>query len=66
MIKQKFLSTFNFSLHEKCVSNTLMKSKTKSTHCIPKTATLTPFRTPIPAISDLLKFGLNPDKREKI
>ena len=43
-----------------------MVSKTKSTHCIAQTAALTPFRTPIPAISDLLKFGLNPEKREKI
>ena len=39
-----------------------MVSETKSIHCIPQTATLTPFTTPIPAISHLLKFGLNPEK----
>ena len=42
-----------------------MVSKTKPTYCIPQTATLTPFTTPIPAISHLLKFTLNPEKREK-
>ena len=39
-----------------------MVSETKSTHCIPQTATLTLFRTPIQAISHLLKFTLNPEK----
>ena len=39
-----------------------MVSETKSIHCIPQTATLTPFTTPIPAISHLLKSGLNPEK----
>ena len=39
-----------------------MVSKTKPKHCIPKTATL----TPVSAISYLLKFGLYPEKREKI
>ena len=39
-----------------------MVSETKSTHCIPQTATLTFFRTPIQAISHLLKFTLNPEK----
>ena len=43
-----------------------MVFKTKPTDCILQTATLTPFRTPMPAISHLLKFGLNPQKREKI
>ena len=37
-----------------------MVSIAKSTHCILQTATLTPFRIPIPA------YGLNPEKREKI
>ena len=31
------------------------------THFIPWTATSTPFRDPIPAISHLEKFGLRPD-----
>ena len=69
MIKQKFLSSsFNLSLKEKCVPNILMVILilTKSTHCIPQTATLIPFGTLIPAISHLLKFGLNPEKRENI
>ena len=57
---------YNFSLYEKCVPIILMVSKTDSTHCIPQTATFTPFKTPIPAMSHLLKFGLNPGKREKI
>ena len=59
---QKFLSSFNFSLKEKCVPNILMVSITISTHCIPQTATLTPFRTPISAISHLCNFDLNPEK----
>ena len=65
-IKQKLLSSFNLLLYEKCVPNILMVSKTKSILCIPQTATFTPFRTPIPEISHLLKFSLNPEKREKI
>ena len=32
---------------------------------ITHTATWTPFRTPILAISDFLKFGFNPEKGEK-
>ena len=36
-----------------------MVSETRSAHCIPQTATLT---NPIPAISNLLKVGLNPEK----
>ena len=27
--------------------------------------TRTPFRTPIPAVSDFVKFGLNPEKYQK-
>ena len=32
---------------------------------IPQTATWTPFRTPVPAILDFVKFGFNPEKYEK-
>ena len=56
MIKQKFLSSFNFSLYEKCVPNIFMVSKSKSTHCIPQTATLTSFRTLIPEISSFIEL----------
>ena len=65
-IKQKLLSSFNLLLYEKCVPNILMVSKTKSILCIPQTATFTPFRTTIAEISHLLKFSLNPEKREKM
>ena len=48
-----------------CVPNILMVSRTKSTHCIPHIATLTPFRTPMAAISHLLKFGLDPENERR-
>ena len=35
------------------------------THSIPQSATLTPFRSPIPAISHLDLLGLRPEKKEK-
>ena len=39
-----------------------MHSLLRSKHFIPQKATLTLFRTPIPAISHLVKLGLSPEK----
>ena len=35
-------------------------------YLIPQTATLTPFKAHIPAISHCLRFGFSPEKREKV
>ena len=35
-------------------------------HLIPKTATWTPFRASIPAISHFVRLGFSPEKREKV
>ena len=66
MTKQKCVPSFNFLLYEKCIPNILMIPKTKSAHCVPQTATFTPFRSLIPAVSCLLKFGLPPENGRKI
>ena len=40
-------------------------SSCRFTHLLPESATLTPFRTPIPAISHFDLFGLRPETCEK-
>ena len=42
-----------------------MVSSCRFTHFLPQSATFTPFRTPIPAISHFDLFGLRPENREK-
>ena len=46
-------------------TNILIVSFSRFTHSIPQSATLTPFRSPIPAISHLDLLGLRPEKKEK-
>ena len=70
MIKQKFLScfnfsSFNFSLYEKYIPNILMVSKTRYIHCISRTANVTLFRTPIPPVPCVLKFSFHAEKRDR-
>ena len=43
-----------------------MLSLTRSTDFIPQTALLTPFRSPIPAVSHLDRFGFKPEKEENM
>ena len=38
----------------------------KSTHFIPQTATVTPFRAPIPEVPPFVKFDFKPVNNEKI
>ena len=47
-----------------CTLNTLIHFVLRSRHFIPQSATLTLFRTPIPAISDLVKLGRSLEKPE--
>ena len=42
-----------------------MVSSNRFTHLIPQSATFTPFRTPMPAISHFHLFGLRPENCEK-
>ena len=47
-----------------CTLNTLIHFVLRSRHFIPQSATLNLFRTPIPAISDLVKLGRSLEKPE--
>ena len=58
---KKFFSMLSLSLHEKLTPRVLMVFTFELTHFIPKTATSTPFKDSIPAISHFEKFGLRPE-----
>ena len=53
----KIFILLKLSLYEICTPNTLMHSLVRYRHFIPQSATVTLFRTPIPAISHLVKLG---------
>ena len=57
---KKIFSMLSLLLYEKWIPRILMVFTFKLTHFITQTATLTPFRDPILAISHLEKFGLRP------
>ena len=54
---QNFIPNFVFQF--------IKKTKWHFRYTDSQTNTLTPFRTPVTAISDFIKYGLNPEKYEK-
>ena len=62
------LLQLNSQLREKCIPNILIVSFDKSTHFKPQTASVTPFREPMPAVSHflMLAFKSNNDLIEPI
>ena len=56
-MSQKCLLSFSFFLYEICTPNTLIHSLVRSKYFIPHSATLTIFRTPTAAISQLVGSG---------
>ena len=58
---KNFFSMLSLLLYEIRIPRILMVFTFKLRHFIPQTATSTHFKDPIPAISQLEKFGLRPE-----
>ena len=66
IVTKKFFRNWASLLSEKCTPNILVVSTFKTNNFYPKTASIVPFRRPLPAISHSLMFDFKSENYEKI